>query len=204
MFSQFLFGLLSVMNPCGLLIAISYLMLLLNVQTFYKSLINIVLIILLVLITYVPFGTLAGILGEFFISKVAYIVYIYPLIIIILGLSLIRGKFFRISINIGTKSLYLMIPIISLSIAFSCSLPLFLSSFIFATVQENFFKAFISIIYYALGFSITLISLTLIAKIFGQRILYKIDLRKIQKISGIFLVIIGTIIYLEYLTSSLP
>ena len=195
--TQILLGALSVLNPCGLLIAISYLLLLLNVNIHHKFLFNLFVIFLLIILTFLPFGVIAGIIGEFIISKIIYVYYIYPAIIIFLGLSLIYGKFLRFNINIGTKSLYLMVPIISLSISSSCSLPIFLSSFIFALIQNDFYSAMVSITYYAIGFSFMLIFLTILARFFGKHFMYRINLRRFQIISGFILVSIGLIIYIE-------
>ncbi len=174
-------------------------LLLINVERFYKSILNVLITIILVITTYLPIGILAGIFGEIIISKISYIVYIYPGILILLGIGLFFGKFFKYSISLNVKSIYLMIPIISLSIATSCSLPLFLASFILSSSSGTLVGAIISIMYYALGLSVTLILLTFLVRFFGKTFLYRLDFSKVQKFSGLILIVLGIVLYLKYL-----
>lgn len=202
-------GLLSFLSPCVLPMIPSYLSLLMGNYAQKKEDKNILLPALLFIggfsLIFILLGISASFLGQLLLKNIVLLRKISGIVVIILGLhltgiitikSLYREKGLNISQDIN---IYLRALIMGIAMAFAwtpCVGPILSSILIYAGTSQTVFQGGLLLALYSLGFALPF----LLTALFLDWLLPKFKkfnsyLPLIQKITGIFLIILGLLIY---------
>ncbi len=213
LFIAFSGGFLSFLSPCVLPMIPSYLSLLLGNYAEEKGKESIIFAAILFITgfsaIFILLGISASFLGQILLQNIVLLRKISGIIIIILGFhlsglftinALYRGKNFSIPENMN---IYFRAPIMGIAMAFGwtpCVGPILSSILLYAGTGKTVFTGGLLLGFYSLGFALPF----LLTAIFLEQVLPKFKkinpyLPLVQKIAGIFLIILGILIYFNYL-----
>jgi len=206
-------GILSFLSPCVLPLIPSYLSLLLGEYAEDKSKKEILLPALTFItgfsLVFILFGLSASFIGQLLLENIVFLRKLSGIIVIILGLHLsgvikIKSLYQGGGGNFtGSQNKYLRGLLMGFAIALAwtpCVGPILSSILIYAGTSQTLFKGGILLAFYSLGFALPFLLTAFFLRQLLPR-LKKINLYLpiIQIITGIFLVILGVLIYIDYL-----
>ncbi len=206
-------GLISFFSPCILPLLPSYLSMLAGGYNKYLNRRQIIIPALVFMaafsLVFIILGLSASFLGQYLLKNLAILKKISGIVVIILGLNMIgllkfkflaREKRFKLA---TAKNKYLTAVIMGVALALAwtpCVGPVLASVLMYAATSDTVYQGGILLAFYSLGFAIPF----LLTAVFLDRILKhfkKINkyLSLIHKIAGLILIILGILIYTNYL-----